>query len=28
VLFATKDDKGQLSARGIAAGKEGVAPPM
>jgi len=28
VLFAAKDDKGNLVARGIAAGKDGVAPPM
>lgn len=28
VLFAMKDDKGALVARGIAAGKDGVAPPM
>ncbi|AYA06324.1 MULTISPECIES: hypothetical protein [Rahnella] len=28
VLFAMKDDKGALVARGIAAGKDGIAPPM
>lgn len=28
VLFATKDAQGTLTARGIAAGKDGVVPPM
>jgi len=28
VLFAAKDDKGNLVAHGVAAGKDGVAPPM
>ncbi|MFH8135725.1 hypothetical protein ABU178_16335 [Pantoea osteomyelitidis] len=28
VLFAMKDDKGDLVARGISAGKDGVTPPM
>ncbi len=28
VLFAMKDDKGALVARGFAAGKDGIAPPM
>lgn len=28
VLFAMKDDKGQLVARGISAGKDGLTPPM
>lgn len=28
VLFAMKDDKGSLVARGISAGKDGVTPPM